>query len=90
MKKIKIPLIPPFSSFFGAVDEILGVEKFITNSKIKKILQIIKFVLNLKEDVININAKSIIGNIFNKYESVRGIKLTDNFKKYTNFRIIID
>jgi hypothetical protein len=52
-------------------------------------LQIIKFVLDLKKDIININVKSIIGDIFNRYEDERGIKLINNFKEYTDFRIII-
>jgi hypothetical protein len=82
--------MPPFNSFFGAVDEVLSVEKFIINSKIERVLQIVKFVLNLKKDVINIDAKSTIGDIFNKYKDERGIELTNNLKKYTDFRMVID
>jgi hypothetical protein len=89
-RKIGIPLISPFSNFFRAVNKILDVEKFIIDSKIEKILQIIKFVLNLKENVVNMNIKSIIGNIFNKCKDKRGIKLTNNFEEYTDFRMIID
>jgi hypothetical protein len=50
----------------------------------------IKFVLNLKENIVNINVKSIIGDIFNKYEDKRGIELINNFEEYTDFKIIID
>jgi hypothetical protein len=35
------------------------------------------------------NVKLMIEDIFNKYKDKRGIKLTDNFKEYINFRIII-
>jgi hypothetical protein len=34
--------------------------------------------------------KSKIEDIFNEYEDERGIELTNNFKKYINFKMIID
>jgi hypothetical protein len=74
---------------FGAVDEILGVRRFITDSRIERTLQMTELVLDLKGGVVSMDAKSIIGGIFNGCEGERGVELTDSFKKCTGFRMVI-